>query len=162
MDKQIFSGLWIFALLLASCDLQKSSDALAKKLVEEELKAINWNELDQFPLFDNCDETAEKISQQECFQTNLNLHLAMALQDYQLRTSAPFSDTIYLDFKVDNRGVLTLLSISNHESLLAENPNFNQIVDSSLSALPKLHPALKRGIPVTAQFRVPLIIQLND
>ena len=86
----------------------------------------------------------------------------MGLQDYEIRSSIPFTDTIFLDFKVDNKGILTVLSISNHDAILAENPNFNQIVDTCLRALPKLHPALKRGIPVAAQFRVPLVIQVND
>jgi hypothetical protein len=162
MDKQFFLPLWILASLLSSCNWQKSSESLTKELVEAELKTINWNELDQFPLFDTCDETAAKTAQQECFQTNLNLHLAMALQDYQISSSQPFKDTILLDFKVDNQGVLTVLNISNHEALLAENPSFNQIVDTCIRALPKLHPALKRGIPVTAKFRVPLVIQVND
>lgn len=162
MGKQVFLSLGLLALWLTSCNWQKSADSITKEIVDAELKTINWNELDQFPLFDSCDETASKTTQQECFQTNLNLHLAMGLQDYEIRSSVPFTDTILLDFKVDNKGILTVLSISNHDAILAENPNFNQIVDSCLRALPKLHPALKRGIPVAAQFRVPLVIQAND
>jgi hypothetical protein len=162
MNKHCLGVLGILTSLFTSCDWQKSPDVLTQELADAELKTINWNELDQFPLFSVCDETVSKPKQQECFQSTLMLHLSMALQDFNLKVNNEISDTLYLNFKVDTLGSVSVLDISNHAIISLENPDFINFVDKRLKGLPKLEPALKRGIPVSAQFRVPLVIQFND
>ena len=51
---------FICLLLMTSCDWFTSGDVKTRKLVELEMQSINWEELDQYPLFDECDEMAGK------------------------------------------------------------------------------------------------------
>lgn len=162
MNKYLVGLLGLFAGFFTSCEWQKSTATLTQELVDAELKTINWNELDQFPLFDACDETGTKPEQQECFQTTLMLHLAMALQDLDLKSEKELHDTLYLDLKVDNSGGISVLQISDHALLTEENPDFLEVLGKGLKGLPRLQPALKRGIPVSAQFRVPLVLKVHD
>ena len=156
-----FLGI-LLGLCLVSCDWFTSREAKTRALVEEEIRSINWNEVDQFPLFEACQETASKPEQQECFQNTLVMHLSMALQDFEFRSDQSFSDTLFVDFLVDRQGGLSVLSVEENPLLTADNPEFERIVSGSLRSLPRLQPALKRGIPVSARFRIPLVVQTYE
>ena len=155
-------GVLLLACSVNACDLFESKQARTRQLVDAEMQGINWNQLDQFPLFDACDETASKPDQQECFQNTLTLHLSMALQDFDFRSQTVLHDTLYVDFLVDNQGGISVLSVEENQALAAENPEFENIVSRSLRSLPRLQPALKRGIPVAARFRLPLVLKTDE
>ncbi len=155
-------GLCMLVLGLGSCEWFPSQQARTRQLVDAEMQTIDWNQLDQFPLFDACDETASRLGQQECFQNTLTLHLSMALQDFEFRSENALHDTLYVDFLVDNKGGVSVLKIGENLALAAENPEFKNIVARSLRSLPRLEPALKRGIPVAAQFRIPLVLKTDE
>jgi hypothetical protein len=152
----------LLAVSLTSCEWFASPETKAQRLVEEELSAINFNEVDQFPLFDACEETAPREEQQRCFQQTLVMHLAMALQDFEFQSEARLADTLFVDFMVDRQGKVTVVSMDKNPDFSKENPEFERIVAKSLRSLPRLEPALKRGIPVSAQFRIPLILKTDE
>lgn len=156
-----FMGI-LLGLCLLSCEWFASREAKTRELVEEEIRTINWNEVDQFPLFEACDETASKPEQRECFQNTLVMHLAMALQDFEFRSDQALADTLHIDFLVDSQGSISILSIEENQVLSAENPEFERIISGTLRSLPRLQPSLKRGIPVSARFRIPLVIQTDE
>lgn len=149
-------------LAMASCDWFASREARTQQMVEAELGTIDWNEVDQFPLFEDCNETTSKPEQKYCFENTLVMHLGMALQDYQFRSEKPIADTLYVDFLVDNKGGITVVSVEENPLFSSENPEFERIVSGSLRSLPRLEPALKRGIPVASRFRIPLVIQTYE
>ena len=152
----------LLACSVNACDLFESQQTRTRQLVDAEMQGIDWNQLDQFPLFDACDETASKADQQECFQKTLTLHLSMALQDFDFRADTALHDTLYVDFLVDNQGGISVLSVDENQALAAKNPEFENIVSRSLRSLPRLQPALKRGIPVAARFRLPLVVKTDE
>ena len=55
-----------------------------------------------------------------------------------------------------------VLSIEENPMLTSENPEFERIISGTLRSLPRLQPALKRGMPVSARFRIPLVIQTHE
>lgn len=154
--------LIVLACLVVSCEWFASRETRTRQLVEEELGSINWNEVDQFPLFEDCSETTSKPEQRSCFENTLVMHLSMALQDFEFRAENPLTDTLYVEFLIDKQGGIEVLSIDENAEFREENPEFERIVSGSLRSLPRLQPALKRGIPVTAKFRVPLVIDTDE
>ena len=154
--------LILLASMGVSCEWFASRETKTRKLVETELSSINWNEVDQFPLFEDCNETTSKPEQRSCFENTLVMHLSMALQDFDFRSEAPLTDTLFVDFLVDNQGGIAVIAIEENREFQQENPEFERIVSGSLRSLPRLQPALKRGIPVAAKFRVPLVIHTNE
>ena len=152
----------VLALCLSSCEFFASPETKTRQLVEEELSAIDWNEVDQYPLFAACEETASKPEQQNCFEQNLVMHLAMSLQDFEFQSGPALADTLYVDFMVDHQGRISVVSMDKNPDFSKENPEFERIVSKSLRSLPKLEPAIKRGIPVSARFRIPLVLQTDD
>lgn len=144
--------------LMVSCDWVSSREANTQKLVDRELSGIDWNDVDQYPLFEECDEAVAKTTQRECFENTLLMHLSMTLENFEFMLNNDFEVTIYVDFLVDREGVLSVLEIDENAAVREQIPEFNGIITQSLKSLPKLEPALKRGIPVNAKFRIPLVL----
>lgn len=144
--------------LLVSCEWFSSRESNTQKLVDRELKGIDWNDVDQYPLFEECDEVEAKTAQRECFEKTLLMHLTLTLHDFEFVLNKDFEDTIYVDFLVDKEGSLSVIEIEENAAVREQIPEFNGIITQSLRSLPRLEPALKRGIPVNTKFRIPLVL----
>ena len=79
-----FLGVLCCFFLLQSCDWMASTESKTQKIVEDELRGIDWNEVDQYPLFEGCDETAAKQEQRQCFENTLLQNLGMTLAGFSL------------------------------------------------------------------------------
>jgi len=122
------------------------------------MHAIDWNDVDQYPLFADCDETATKAAQKDCFEETLLLHFSMTLQDFEFVLDSTLTDTLYLDFLVDHEGAISVLDMERNRDVISQIPEFEGVITQSLKSLPHIEPALKRGIPVNAKFRIPLVL----
>lgn len=143
--------------LLSSCELLMSKEDKTKKLVNEELLAIDWNDVDQYPLFEVCDETAPKLVQRECFQNAMLKHFSQALDSLQFQVNNDLNDTMYIDFLIDEHGFISVVDIEENTTILSEIEDFNAQVSERLRDL-TVAPALKRGIPVSLRFRLPIVL----
>lgn len=155
----MYKFLWFFYLgLLTSCELFISTEEKTQQLVREELKTINWNEVDQYPLFEVCDETAAKPLQRQCFQEAMLRHCAQAVEELDFRANHELNDTVYLDFIIDEHGLIAMVAVEQKTTVLREIADFNTKISESMNRLTTVAPALKRGIPVRMRFRLPLVL----
>lgn len=155
-------GLLCLLLAFVSCDWLDSPEEKTRKLVTEELSQIDWNTVDQYPLFLNCDETQSKEAQRDCFQQTMLSHFKEVLGDFQFNISQSIIDTIYVDFMVDQDGEISILDMNNNAAVHHDIPEFEGIVVRSLRSLPELQPALKRGVPVKSMYRIPIVIDTRE
>ena len=144
--------------ILCSCEWLATPESKTKQLVEDELRGIDWNDVDQYPLFEGCDETASKADQRLCFETTLMQNLGMRLQDINFTSETDLQSTVYIDFLVEATGEIQVVEMQNDRSLQDQIPGFREIIIRSLREMPKPAPALKRGMPVRSRFRLPLEI----
>lgn len=144
--------------LFASCDWLSSKEEKVQKLVDEGIRDIDWNDVDHYPLFEVCDETASKTKQKECFEANVLSHFSAILSDFEFVLDKDLNDTIYVDFIMDHEGLIAVLEVEKNPIVQSQIPEFETIITQSLKTLPKVAPALKRGIPVKAKFRIPIVI----
>ena len=150
-----------FVLLLASCDWLVPKEEKTRRLVQQELSSINWNDVDQYPMFKTCGESISKDEQRICFEEELLNHFSRTLNDFEFILKEDVGDTIYVDFLVERDGSITVLDIEDQMVVQDQIPEFNAIITQSLKSLPEIQPALKRGIPVSAKFRIPLELNTN-
>lgn len=161
MRVRLICGLMLLG-SLSSCEWFATEESRTQALVEEEIAGIDWNQVDQLPLFESCDETASRFKQQDCFESTLLAHVSEVLNGLDLQSEESMRDTLNVDFKVDNRGRIEVLSVEDHPLLKDKNPEFRRRITLSLKTLPVLQPALKRGVPVATRFRIPLILQSDE
>ena len=145
--------------VLFSCQWRESRALKTQKLVDRELAGINWNEVDAYPLFDVCDESRPKIEQKKCFEDELIRRFADTLRIFEYTVPTEADRTVLVDFMIDSLGKVTVLEIHKDQKIEVRMPEFDGIVTQSLRNLPPMAPALKRGIPVNAKFRVPIVLE---
>ncbi|PRX57551.1 hypothetical protein [Flagellimonas meridianipacifica] len=151
--------IWIsFFGLLTACDFFVSKEEATQKLVEEKLLQIDWDDVDQYPLFDACREDMLKPEQRACFEDTMMTQLNKALEDMEFEVKNDLNDTVLIDFLIDEHGFITIQNVEEKAKVLKEIENFNSEVTRRLNDLTTVAPAIKQGIPVSVRFRLPIIL----
>ena len=153
-----YDWAWVFCICV-SCDFFTDGKPAHEKILRQELKSINWEELDRYPLFTGCDETADKQEQKQCFETTLANAFSEALKKQSLTVRHAIQDTLWISLRITNRGEITIIHIEKDSLLAKEVPELDSIFKTALSEMPRLYPPLKRAIPVAARFKLPLVVQ---
>ncbi|MDT0620900.1 hypothetical protein [Croceitalea vernalis] len=159
MQKFLFLLMVVF---LTSCELFQSKAVRTENKVQEDLLAIDWNDVDSYPLFDTCDENAPKSTQRSCFQENMFNYFSSAFSDAQFEVDTDINETLHVDFKIDEHGFITILEIEENVKINELLPGFNAEISSRLNDLTTVAPALKQGNPVSMKFRLPLVLNTTN
>ncbi len=153
-------SLLLLLLTLASCQYFNRPVPDADALLEKELKSINWNQVDEWPGFDNCDSLTDKTQKNECFLNQLNQLVQEKLNTDTLAILYPEIDTLQLKVTVLPNATFEFNTQTNQA-----NPYNTTTLDSIFKArlvdFPKVHPAIKRGLPVKTQFVLPVILNVE-
>jgi hypothetical protein len=151
-------GLFFILVFMVSCQYFDKKIPNEKDLLDKEIKAINWSQVDEFPTITNCDTVVNATERQNCFIQNLSQLIQQKLDTTKTAIINPKSDTIQVKVTVSADATLQF------ETQLSESKSYNKIkIDSILKArlidFPQIKPAIKRGIPVKAQFILPVILK---
>lgn len=157
-----FITLFLICLSLQACQFFQVEKVSSETLFEEEIQTINWKDVDAYPLFSSCEESLDKERQKECFINTLNAAIYQKISNERFTTSQQLFDTVYINFKIDNIGKLSVLQIQIDSLVSREFPDFETQITEALNVLEISTPAYKRGIPVTTQFTLPIIVRTND
>lgn len=151
----------LLVLLFSSCTWLTPKEELKAAYVAAQLKAVDWESVDEFPLFKGCDETVARPLQQACFEGFIKEELAMVIQQMNAVDSLQFSGSFSVSFVVDIHGKIVLEPLLSPPFNNAVSKQFKQLVHQQFKHLPALAPALKRGIPVATRFKIPIEIHLD-
>lgn len=151
----------LILLIVTSCDYFEKKKVYPEDLLEEELQTFNWNEVDAYPTFSNCDSLTEKENRKVCFQNTLISNVNEFLKAQNLVVSNDVNDTITLKIIIDRTGMLEVESISIHPETVQEIPEIDSLLRQSLKGIPKIYPAIKRNQQVTTAFELPVIVSIN-
>ena len=155
MLKQIFALLFLFVIVVSCSYFNIDSN---KKNIQPIDTIVDFNTVDAFPLFPNCNHIPSREKQQVCFQVEMSQHIYAALKEHQLNAKDIINDTVLVKLKVDNIGKISLSEIKISDKTKELLPNFDSILKISLENLPVLQPAIKRDMPVTTEFTLPIIL----
>ena len=147
--------------MVTSCNYFNVKKTSAEAILEEELSSIDWNDVDEYPTFTSCDSIAEKNARRRCFESTLANHVLTFLSKEKLVVFDDLNDTIYIDFKLSEKGDISIIEIQSTKEIQDEIPKLNQYLQASLDSLPRIFPAIKRGQHVITQFRLPIVVKSN-
>ena len=154
-------GLFLCMCLLVSCDFINTKKVSPEDIVREEMKSINWNDVDRYPLFESCDETAPREQQKLCFQEEFVGHFYKTLSNHQLVVRRNLRDTVKVHLLIDNKGEISIVSIDKSKTTEELLPALDGLMELTVSRLPKVYPALKRDIPVSTRVVMPVVLKVN-
>lgn len=145
-----------------SCDFisPKKSTLLNTALTETE---IDFNDVDVYPLFMDCNNCDTSEKQNLCFEMELIRRLQKLTSKKVLEAGATINDTVMVDILVDTEGKISIVEIYKNELVHKEVPELDSLLYKSIASLPAaVQPSLKRGIPVNSMFKLPILISPQD
>jgi len=121
--------------------------------------AIDYNEVDVYPLFMDCNNCDSSEKQNLCFEMELIRRLQKITDKNNLGVSQQIRDTVMVDILVDTKGKISISQIHKNENVMELLPELDSLLYRSIAELPAaVQPSLKRGIPVNSMFRLPIVV----
>ena len=130
-------------------------------MVAREMERIDWNTVDHYPLFEECDELMTRPTQKQCFENTITSHLRERMKTYDFVMKDSIEAVVFLDLLVDREGNIKIADMERNNEVLEEIPDFNRFMQREINALPQVEPALKQGVPVNVKFRIPIVLNAN-
>lgn len=155
---------WVLILLFSaiSCQYFDKQVPDEQELLEQELKKINWEEVDDFPSVLQCDTIKDVEIKKQCFFDYITQTIQERINIDTLRVEYPEIDTINVKITVNPDSSLQFETQFQNDSIpLADKTKIDSILTSRLSDFPKVEPAIKRGVKVKTQFVLPVIIKME-
>ncbi|WP_232817797.1 hypothetical protein [Winogradskyella tangerina] len=153
-------GLFLIV-LLSSCNYFEKQKVNADDLLEEELQTFNWNDVDTYPTFSSCDSITAKEESKNCFQNTMLSHVNQFLADQNIVVTEDVYDTIIMQLTIDNEGLLKVEDIKMKPETISQIPEIDSLLRQSLTTVPKIFPAIKRGQQVKTAFELPVIVKID-
>ncbi|WP_162985017.1 hypothetical protein [Mesonia aquimarina] len=150
--------LGFFLILFFGCKNFETKRVCSEEILQDELKQIDWNAIETYPTFANCEKYTES-EQQDCFEQTFSKHIYAFLATKKVVLSDSINEKIWLHLSINSEGKPSLDSVHLSQTLVDNLPKFKTWLDSSVISLPKIYPARKRGIPVATNFKLPLRIE---
>ena len=154
--------LLFLLLAIQSCQYFDKKVPDENVLLQQELKKINWNEVDEFPSVLQCDTIKDAEIKRQCFFDYMAQTIQERIGIDTLRIEYPEIDTISVKITINTDSSLQFETQYTNDSIaLADKTKIDSILMSRLSDFPKVEPAIKRGVKVKTQFVLPVIIKME-
>ncbi|MGO4904763.1 hypothetical protein [Flavobacterium sp. W20_MBD1_R3] len=153
--------LFLVFIFFNSCQYFDKQIPSEKELLQKELKAINWKEVDEYPSVVDCEKIEDKKQRQQCFFEVLTQLIQDKLSVDTLSILYPELDTIEVKVTVFPNASLQFEPQFSKDSVAYDTIKIDSILKVRLVNFPKINPALKRGIPVKTQFILPVILKVE-
>lgn len=151
----------ILVLAVFSCKNFETKKVSSEKIVQNELKQIDWKSLDTYPSFAACDTFSNKIVRKHCFEQEFSKHIYQVLGKHEVILKDSIHQKINLTIGISAKGKPELEKAQIPEEVKVQIPEIRKWLKEAVSTSPKIYPAEKRGIPVAVKFKLPVVIQSN-
>jgi len=151
--------LLLFFLLITSCD--KLSFLKSEKIQALDT-IVNFSSVDTSPSFKECDSIIDKHQKSNCFRTTIHQKIGAELQKHQFIIRDSISEIVYVDLLINSKGKIVIEAMASSEEMRIQLPELDSVLRISVDKIPNVYAAIKRGIPVTTKYRLPIKIQLKQ
>ena len=153
------TNIRIFALTILitfqSCqffDKKTSKD----KLLQKELKSINWKQVDEFPMIVECEKLVDDAQQRQCFFEFLSADIKARIKK-SMPDKTILTDTIFVNVTVLANSKVLFESQNSYKKNVLNSAKIDSILKIDTIDSPKITPALKRGMIVKSEFVLPIV-----
>ena len=123
---------------------------------------IDYGSVDSSPSFKVCDSLIDKEKKTFCFETTLRNNIFSSLAKNSIKVKKEINETIVVSIIIQSDKNVKVSSIKISENLSEQIPNLKEMIEKSIEGLPEIYPAIKRGIPVTTAYKLPINIKLEN
>ena len=158
MFLRVSSFLLLF-IFITSCDNFSFSKNKNMQLLDT---IVNFSSVDTSPSFKVCDSIIDKQKKTNCFRTTIHQKIGAELQKHQFVIRDSISEIVYVDLLINSNGKIVLEAMESSEEIKNKLPKLDSILRISVDKIPNVYAAIKRGIPVTTKYRLPIKIQIKQ
>ena len=148
-----FSTLY---LLIISCE-NFSTQTYTPQQIK---KASQWSNKDQMPTFDTC-SSLEIEEQFDCFKDEIANLVYNSLSYEDLTSNQEIDEEIILSMVIDEEGNITLDNVENGSIVYDAIPSLSEMINSTVSSLPKALPATKTNVGIYVKSKIKLPIRIT-
>lgn len=123
---------------------------------------VDFTSVDFSPSFEICNSLIDKQKKSECFRNTMHQKVGAALQKHIFTIKDSIDETVLVDVVINSEGEVLFKALQTTENLQTQLPELENIIKESVRDLPKIYPAIKRGIPVTTKYQLPIKIKLKE
>jgi hypothetical protein len=149
------------AVSLYSCQYFENKVPNEQELLEQQMKEINWKEIDEYPTVADCEKIYDETLRKQCFFDFLTQTIQQKLAIDTLAILFPKLDTIEVKVTVFPNASLHFEPQFPKDVVAYDTIKIDSILHARLTDFPKIKPAIKRGIPVKTQFILPVILKME-
>lgn len=154
-----FLAFLLMMVFITSCDLicpPKNKNTAGLDTI------VNFSSVDTFPSFKGCDAIIDKQQKSDCFRNTIHLKIGEELAQHSFTIKDSIDEVVYVNLIINSEGLFILDSTQYSDNIKKELPKLDSVLKLSIEKLPKVYPAIKRGIPVTTKYSLPIRIQLTE
>jgi hypothetical protein len=155
-------SLLLLIVVLQSCNYFEKQVPSEKDLLDQQIKEINWKEVDQYPSIADCEQLTNSQQQKNCFFEFMASAIQKKLSVDTLKILFPKLDTIEVKVTVNSDSSMQFEPQFPRDTVAYDTIKIDSILKIKLVDFPKVNPAIKRGIPVKTQFILPVIIKTES
>ena len=149
----------LFLFFCTSCDQLPFTKRIDTNPIDT---IIDFSSVDTFPSFKNCDSIVDKTVKSDCFRKTIHFKIRKELQQYSFTIKGSISETVFVNLLINSEGKVILDEIQSSQNCKLQLPELDSLLLLSIQNLPVIYPAIKRGIPITTKYRLPIIIELKE
>jgi hypothetical protein len=149
-------------LLIGSCQYFGKQVPDEDKLLQQRLNEINWKEVSTYPSIAECEGILDKEQKKECFFSSMTRLVQEKLNVDTLGILYPEIDTIQVKVTVFPDATLKFEPQFMQDSVAYNKIKIDSILKARLYNFPRVEPAQKEGVPVTTQFILPVILNVEQ
>ena len=123
---------------------------------------VNFSSVDTSPSFKVCDSIIDKQKKTNCFRTTIHQKIGAELQKHQFIIRDSISEIVFVDLLINSKGKIVIEAMASSEEIRIQLPELDNVLRISVDKIPNVYAAIKRGIPVTTKYRLPIKIQIKQ
>lgn len=145
-----------------SCEFNINKKISVAEILDEEWKAFNWSEVDEYPSFITCDTLSTISLKKECFTSTLSNQISVDLISNIKIVNRTIQDTVILKFTISKDGKISLDELILDQNIIDLKKIIDLSFQNSIDKLPKIFPAIKRGQQVNVKFTLPIFVSTEE
>lgn len=150
-----FKYLILVCILFSSCEFFNFKKKGNQQLIDT---IVDFSKIDSSPFFLECKDKIDE-DRLTCFRTTIHHKLSKNLAAHKIIIKDSIDEVLEVFLSIDSKGSIKLKDVYLSDNIKHQIPNIDSLLKVSVEKLPKIYPALKRSIPVTTQYRLPIRIQ---
>lgn len=150
-------GISFILLTMISCGSDKKVPD-PQELLRKELHTIDWTKVDEYPTVDACDSIKDKEENKLCFFNAISNELKTKIKEDSLITQIKGLKEMNILVTITKDAEVSF-ECEPGDSIRYNVRFLNTLIHNKHENFTPIHPALKRGIPVTTKFVLPISLQ---